>query len=358
MKKILFVINTLGVGGAERMVIDDINELLRKEAAEVFLLTLMPETTQSLAGELQLSKDRWKTIPFKRWYDILAWISVVRYFRSLKPDGIYSNLWYANIVSMLAGFFVGQKNIVIFEQNVYDATKSRKSFFLDRILQTTAHRIVAVSNVVKDSLLRHGISEKKIEVIYNGVDIHRFELSTSPASMLPNMSENFSFLFVGRLIPQKGIDVLVRAFAEVPDSVLYIVGKGTEERSLKALALSLGISKRVNFLGVREDVVALMRVCNCFVFPSRYEGFSLVLLEAMAAGMPLVVTNFKAGSEIVIDNVNGLVVAIDDAKALARSCRRIREDGDLRSRLAQEARMTANRFSVEEHVQKLLALLE
>ena len=139
--------------------------------------------------------------------------------------------------------------------------------------------------------------------------------------------------------------------------MLYIVGRGYLQEKLEALVAQLGIAHRVYFLGVRSDIPALMQACDCFVFPSLYEGFSLVLLEAMASQMPIIISDFAAGREVIVDNGNG-IIAGPTATAFADACRCVMQDESLRHQIAKEARKTAQTFSISRHVDEILAFIK
>jgi glycosyltransferase involved in cell wall biosynthesis len=128
-------------------------------------------------------------------------------------------------------------------------------------------------------------------------------------------------LAVGRLEPQKGMDVLLRALRQIvgefPDVRLRIAGEGSERAALEKQARDLGLGDRVAFLGQRDDVISLMAESGLLVHGARWEGFGLVLLEAMAAGTPVVATRVGGVAEVVADGETGLLVAPEDSAALA-----------------------------------------
>jgi glycosyltransferase involved in cell wall biosynthesis len=158
-------------------------------------------------------------------------------------------------------------------------------------------------------------------------------------------------LAVGRLTPQKGMDVLVDAFArvaaEIEDVELWIAGSGPDEASLRRLALDLGVAGRVRFLGHVKNVHELMFHARVFVLASRYEGFPNVLLEALAAGAASIATDCPTGPrEILDDGKAGLLVRPGDAADLAHAVRRLLGDPALIERLRELGPNVAGRFSV------------
>jgi len=153
------------------------------------------------------------------------------------------------------------------------------------------------------------------------------------------------FVTVARLVPQKGIDVLVHALAQTAGSArhwtLTLVGDGPERERLEQQVQQAGLQERVRFLGFRSDPQTFLLQAGVFVLPSRFEGMPNALLEAMAAGLAVVVTDASPGPlEVVEHGVSGLVVPSDDPEALAAALERLAGDPDLRSRLGAAARDT------------------
>lgn len=356
MKKIIIIINNLGVGGAERLVVDDINEMI-KRGISVRLLTLKKEYEHSLSHNLKIDRNYWTTIPFGSLLNIKDWWKVYRYINEEKPDALITHLWFSNLVGRIVGRICGIKSVIIFEQNVYDNLKTRKMFLVDKILQKLASHVVAVSNAVKISLVRHGINKEKIIVIRNSIDLSKYRNHIhSDLKKTLGISDSFIYVFVGRLINQKGVDVLIQALGTLEDGVLLIVGQGPERKNLEALVKELQIDSKVIFLGIREDIPDILKMADCFVLPSRYEGLPLVLVEAMAAGKAIIVSDFDAASEIIKNGQNGLIVEKEDVSNLALAMRKIR-DNDLRNRLSLQAGKDAEELSIENHVNKILDLI-
>ena len=153
------------------------------------------------------------------------------------------------------------------------------------------------------------------------------------------------FVTVARLVPQKGIDVLIRALTQTAGAArnwtLTLVGDGPEREALEQQVQQAGLQERVQFLGFRSDPQTFLLQAGVFVLPSRFEGMPNALLEAMAAGLAVVVTDASPGPlEVVEDGVSGLVVPSDDPFALAEALDRLGADPELRERLGAAARDT------------------
>jgi hypothetical protein len=145
-------------------------------------------------------------------------------------------------------------------------------------------------------------------------------------------------LALSRLHEKKGLDVLLHALAQLPGCVAWLAGDGPLEQALKSLATKLGVADRVRFLGWRTDRGALLRAADICVLPSRWEPFGTVMLEAWAAGTPLVAAASQGPSALIEDGSNGLLVPVDDPGALASALRRVMDDAELRSRLIERGR--------------------
>lgn len=141
------------------------------------------------------------------------------------------------------------------------------------------------------------------------------------------------FLTLSRLHPKKGLDTFLKALATMPDCYGWMAGDGPLQKELETLATKLGIMERVRFLGWRTDRAALLRSADVCVLPSRYEPFGTVILEAWAAGTPLVACKSAGPAAHVDDGMNGLLVEIDDVEGLANAMHRATNDEALRQKL-------------------------
>lgn len=145
-------------------------------------------------------------------------------------------------------------------------------------------------------------------------------------------------LALGRLHPAKAFDVLLDAMAAVPGAHLWIAGEGDLRPALEEQIRRLGLGERVRLLGWRNDRLDLLATADVCVFPSRYEPFGIVSIEAWAARIPLVATRSAGPGALIEDGSDGLLVPIDDVSALAAALRRVLDDAPLRSRLAENGR--------------------
>lgn len=230
-------------------------------------------------------------------------------------------------------------------QVISDHPPDRAALLQLRLLARGVDRYLAVSAAIADALVRnYGWPAAKIEVVYNAVDLDRFrdpvavgirdELAAPGRPLV---------LTVARLSDQKGHPTLLEAVAEVPEAEFALAGEGPERERLEALAARLGVADRVHFLGRREDVPELLAACDVFALPSLYEGSSLAVMEAMAAGRAVVSSAIGGTDELVEDGRDGLLVPPGDTAALAAALRRLLGDQRLRDSLAAAGRERVER---------------
>ena len=233
------------------------------------------------------------------------------------------------------------------------ATIHGKHYFWEKGRRRWAYRwvsryahMVAVSEDLKQFVLdRTGIPADRVQVIYNGVDEapeadpagiaqYRRDLGLSDDELVVGV--------VGNLYPVKGQTYLLDAVPQVlqtcPKTTFLLIGRGELEVPLKTKVKTLGIEEKVRFLGLRHDVPKLLAIMDVFAMPSLSEGLSIALLEAMAAGKPVVVTHVGGNPELVVHNETGLLVPPKDAAALASALRTCLEDKELATRFGRNGR--------------------
>jgi glycosyltransferase involved in cell wall biosynthesis len=227
-----------------------------------------------------------------------------------------------------------------------------------RLDNATAHwcaRLVAVSEDTKRAYERQGYPQGRIEVVYNGV-------APQPNGALPH-NDPPVIGEIARLCDVKGQRELIRALAEIPSARLVLAGRdleqgGAYQAELEREAERLGVRERVEF-GFRDDVHALLEELDVVALPSWTEGLPLVLLEAMAAGRPVVATPVGGTPEVVSDGETGLLVPPRDPEALAAALRRVLEDRGLAERLAAAGRRRVDeRFTLDAMSRRMLELYD
>ncbi len=222
--------------------------------------------------------------------------------------------------------------------------------------------LITPSRYLKSLVCSWGVPENRIQVIYNAVE----KLSECPGTK-PETRKQLGFsetdrllVTVGRLVPWKGIDLLIRAIAQLDESVkLLIIGDGPEKNKLTDLAENLSVTNRVTLLGKanRHHALACMQASDVFVLNTGYEGFSHVLLEAMMVGTPVITTSVCGNPELVIHEENGLLVEQGDLKMLKIQIQRLLNDSILQKQLAEEATRGIQKYSWDQLMRQTMEVL-
>jgi glycosyltransferase involved in cell wall biosynthesis len=200
------------------------------------------------------------------------------------------------------------------------------------------------------------IPANKLQVIHNSVDL---ESNACPANLeLPVELARFQkrpiVLTVARLDKQKGHTTLLEAAAQIPEAVFVLVGDGPERARLQALCQSLALEERVIFTGFRSDIQSWLAHCDLFVLPSLYEGTSLSVLEAMAAGKPVIASDIPGNDEVIVHGKTGWLVPPGDAIQLSQALRALLVDTALAQRLALAGQAKVQReYSVKAMVEQV-----
>jgi len=205
---------------------------------------------------------------------------------------------------------------------------------------------IAVSDKICEELVEIGVPRDRIHVILNGVDLQEFSPGSASRQAF-NLPENVTLgLFVGDIrLNRKNLDTVLYAAAKVPDLHLVVVGDTTRSPYPK-MAAQLGIQDRVHFLGFRQDVPDLMKAADFLVFPSRYEPFGLVVLEAMATGIPVITAATTGAAELVTPDCGFVLPDSEDTQALAEALNQlVKCDRQQRQQMGQVARAIAEQHS-------------
>lgn len=241
-------------------------------------------------------------------------------------------------------------------QNYYgDRWRDSGTLIEEQRLAEHTDSLIACSHAVAAHAAEQlGIAQSRFEVVTNGVDLERFRADGPCAPLRQELglaSDAMLVGAVGRVHEQKAPEIFVRAAARTAQQLpqCHFVwagsGKSADIASLRDLADSLGVGARLHWLGHRDDICDVMRALDIFVLPSRWEGLPLVLVEAMAAGRPVVASAIGPILELVQDGVQGLLFAVDDDAGLAATITRLVLDKALAQRLAAAAIQCADGHS-------------
>jgi glycosyltransferase involved in cell wall biosynthesis len=339
-RRILFVITDLDAGGAEKCCAQLAIGLDRARWEPSVCSLAAPGV---LADELSS-----RGIPVHSLYARGArdfsrsvW-RLTRIMRRTRPELVQTFLFHANVVGRLAARCAGVPRV--FSSIRVAEKRHRYHLVVENLTCRLSDRIVCVSQAVGRFTRRHShVPPQRLLVITNGVDVDAIDgvpgIDRRALGILPDA---LLALYVGRLDRQKGVDVLLHAFARVrhrlPQLALVVAGAGPERDALVALARELGIDAHAHFLGWRGDVPALCTAADFLVMPSRWEGMPNAVLEAMAAGLPVIATRVEGSSELVQDGDTGKLVASDSVEELADSMIALATDRATRERYGRNGR--------------------
>jgi glycosyltransferase involved in cell wall biosynthesis len=263
--------------------------------------------------------------------------------RRLDVDVLHTHLVHADLYGALGR---GRARLVSTKHND-DPFRAGTFRFVERVLAARTSRVIAITEALRQFCVeRVGLPADKLEVVHYGLDAPPEAWGPNPDLDLPKGAR--LLVAVSRLEEQKGLDVALRALAQLPpEAVLVVLGEGPQRAELEALARQLGVADRVRLPGRVGDVAALLRQAELLVHPARWEGFGLALLEAMLCAKPIVASRVSSIPELVADGETGLLVPPDDAAALATAIGILLEDVELATRMGAAGKARAQeRFSV------------
>jgi glycosyltransferase involved in cell wall biosynthesis len=350
--KIALISTTMSVGGAEKQVADLAN-VLKCDGHEVTIISFKGPTRQQIPAGVHLIELHAR----KSLFGLCGLLfQLVRVLRMIRPDVAHSHMVVANIVTRIVKPFCCRPVVVV--SSAHNTYEGGGRF---RILAYRATDSLAdlTTNVSKEAVQRYvslgAAKSSRIRAVYNGIDFDRFRFASNARiklrAELGLADSTRAYLAVGRLVEAKDYPNLLRAFAmvvqTVSNSALLIVGDGPEGPAIAELAASIGIASNVRMLGERLDVPALMSAADVFVLSSAWEGFPLVVTEAIACHLPVVATD----SGGVAENLDGFgqIVPVADSVALASAMLDARAEQNRESdvRAIEARRHAQSKFAVQ-----------
>ena len=303
-----------------------------------------------------------------RRLNIFSWMTtinrLIRLIKRKKIDLIHSNGSRVTIYGGIAARLTSTR--LIWHARVADRDR-----LLDKLLSRLATKIIVISKAVSKRFAWLKDKEKKIIVIYNGIDLRRFNPNLNGNEIRDefNIAAGIHFVgIVGQLIPWKGhhyfLEAAARVVQKIPQAKFLIVGKdivrgGEYKKELESLAERLGIREKVIFASFRRDIPRIMASLDLFVLTSEKEHFGRVLVEAMACAKPVIAANAGGVPEIVKDGETGILVPPKDPEAMAEAIVTLLRDKKKAQRMGQAGRKRAEKmFSIEENVRKTEKLYE
>lgn len=357
------------IGGVETHVFR-LSQELRKLGVEVRVLTTDLYSTSPLVRFDQKSDDEefvtrikgYRALPLPQGLGVVA-PGMLGQIRETSIVHVHS---YGHFPTYLARYCQAARLPVVATTHSDAGRPSIKKSLFDSIIPLasikSAQRIIAISNHESEVLIKRGIPPDRIVVIPNGIDADEFAI-ISPSGK----SKSKILMYAGRIdIDQKGLDLLIEAFARLlkdyPDLELVLTGPDWNGSTgiLSQLAMKLGISEKVHFTGFlkRPEYVERLKSAGIFILPSRFEPFGIVLLEAMAAGVPVVAANTGAVPEILEGGKLGLIFQPGNVDSLTNQLRNILSNESAAKDRAEEARRSLHRYSWQKIAQDTLHTYE
>jgi glycosyltransferase involved in cell wall biosynthesis len=363
----LHVITDLQTGG-EATILSWLLPRLEGLGVSNMLVALAPDvhdrsrTTTPVMREVQASGIPMEILGARHALDVRAGIRLAFLLKRFRPDVVHTYLFHAGMVGRPLARALTRARVVSSVVSV-DEWKTRSAAALEAGSLRLAHRILVNARAVGERLVSDSPGLGRAIVLqYNGLDLSEVDRTGPGTSVAETVRSQPVLLVAGRLHRAKGPDIGLAAFAEVshslPSARLVLVGGGPMETQLHTEVSRLGLDERVHFWGTvdHEQVIALMKESDLLLVPSRWEGLPAVVLEAFAAGLPVVATRVGGVPEIVDHERTGLLAEAGDAAGLAKECIRVLADPQLRTQLVERARAHVAEYSIEPMVRARLEL--
>lgn len=330
----------------------DTNEVYSNENLEVVKIKINKNLPlKSLQFWLSLPKEVSKQETNKE-FDIVHFNGISYHFLKNK----ISNAFHLITIHHLVNDAIKNNKVNLFSK-IFNISSENNFIlpFVEKMNVNSGHKIISVSNFTKRRLIdTYHLNQNQIKVIHNGIDLGGYDFSEYELNELKkhlNLVGKDILLFVGRINdPRKGLNFLfhsLKNISETSNVMLIVVGNGNQENARK-LSESLGISKNVLFVGYANevDLKKYYSLCDIYICPSRLEGFGLTILEAMAAGKPIVATKAGAIPEILEDGVNGILVDSGDSLGLSNAISSLIKNKSLLIRIGERnAEYVKNKFN-------------
>lgn len=352
--RILYLITGLGVGGAERVVVDLADEMF-KRGHQVKIAYLKGEAmVRPQSNEIELIYLGFESLKCFNF----AYQNYKKILEGFKPDVVHAHMVHANIFARISRIFIAVPKLICTAHNSNEGGQLR--MFAYKVTNRLSNLNTNVSDEASKSLIEKGAFNKNnLITVYNGIDLKKFNKKDQNLKLNDHV---INFICVGRFNEQKDYPNLFRAIVLLKDKLqnfkFSIVGDGELRPELEALIESLNLSHYIELLGKRNDIPNLLNAADFFVLPSKHEGLPTVVIEAMACHTFVVATDCGGSAEIMGNT--GILVQPQNSKKLANALEKalslsqdvIQENNDkARNRIEKL-------FSLETSVDKWLEIYE
>jgi L-malate glycosyltransferase len=293
------------------------------------------------------------TLPFRSEADLASALQLRKLVTRFQPEVVHAH--DARTLGLAAvTWAMGARSCIIAARRV--AFPLRRNPLTAIKYRSFARRIIAVSQYVRDLLVASGVEERRVDVVYDGIDLTRVSQRSDSRRQLGVEEEACLIGCVGQFVAEKGHEFLIRAFAHirqiVPRAILVLIGDGELKSQYRMLVQQLDLERNVLFHGFVPDLGSVLPALDLFVFPSLHEGLGSSLLAAMACEVPICASRTGGIPEIIQDGVTGYLFNPGDVAATAQSVLEALESPQQSCELAKAAAKTvAQRFSVARMVE-------
>lgn len=334
--RVLQLIEGFNLGGAEKKLLELVRSMDPMRFKTVVCSLGLGDRLRSEFDKLRRFGVEVTVIKRAGRMDLSLLLRLLRLIRERRIDVIMTTLFYADVMGPIAGRLAGVKGVFSWETISAPEWLIWRRLWPYRAVIRLADGVVSVSRATADWLhVKRGVPLNKIRVIPYGVDLNRFAVRNAAAvrARLGLQKKDVVVGMVGRLHPQKGHIYLIEAAPAIikknPRVRFLLIGDGELRQELESRVRQLGLNKHFFFLGFRDDVHELIQAIDIFTLPSLYEGLPNVILEAMAAGKPVVATPADGTRELIDPGRTGILVPPRDPAALADAIIRLIENGKL-----------------------------
>ncbi|MDE3237531.1 MAG: glycosyltransferase [Paracoccaceae bacterium] len=326
--RILHVIDGLGMGGAEQL----LPRYLPKLAEQGFdpgVIVLQGRDSLRMRPALAQARVPVQLVEVSRLRHATQIAAFLRTVGHLKPDLIHTHLEFASLLGALAGRIFGRPVVSTLHTLDAPGLSSRgdmRRWLMYRALSNWTDRVICLTQGNADIARASGLGRAPVVILPNGVATTPYDGPVDVLGLRASLGipqDAPLAITVCVLRPEKGVDVLIDAFpqalAAVPGAHLLIVGDGPERDRLTALARASSVADRIHFAGYRTDVAHLLRIADLFVLATLFDAQPTVIMEAMAARLPVVASDFAGVPDMVTAGETGLLVPPGDPAALAEA---------------------------------------
>jgi len=358
--RVAFVVHVMQVAGAEVLVTETIRRL--ETAIEPVVLCL--DAIGPLGEELQRAGVPVIALGRKSGLDWATAGAIARQVRERDLDVVHAHQYTPFFYGGLGAWWAGRQTKVIFTEHGrhYPDVVSPKRRLANRlVLRRLADRVTAVCEFSARALaVNDGFEAESVEVIENGIDVERYDAVADRRALREQLNLDATRRYIAciaRFHPVKDHHMLIEAFARVardlPDVDLLLVGDGPLRPDLQAQVAAIDLQSRVRFMGVRSDVPEILKAVDVFALTSVSEAASITLLEAMATGLPVVVTNVGGNPEIVRAGIDGELVPRGDAAEMGDALRKVLTHSTLaRSMGLNGAQQVRERYRLDRTIER------